>query len=55
MASIVEEIVVVKFSRLIKDSEIGATSIVSKDIQNALEQVAQELAGQGVIVEVEKA
>jgi len=54
MAKIVEEIVVVKFSRIAKDTDAGI-STVTPDIQQALEQVAQELAGDGVVVEVEKA
>jgi hypothetical protein len=55
MAKIVEEIVVVKFSRIVKDVETKNSGIVTTDIQQALEQVAQELAGDGVVVEVEKA
>jgi hypothetical protein len=53
MAKIIEEIVVIKFSKLVK----GETqeTIVSADIQAALEQVAQELVGDSIIVEVESA
>ena len=53
MAKIIEEIVVIKFSKLVK----GETqeNIVSADIQAALEQVAQELVGDSIIVEVESA
>lgn len=53
MAKIIEEIVVIKFSKLVK----GETQekIVSADIQAALEQVAQELVGDSIIVEVESA
>jgi hypothetical protein len=53
MAKIVEDIVIIKFSKIVKDSESG-TEIVNSDIQSALEQVAQELAGDAVVVEVEK-
>lgn len=53
MAKIIEEIVVIKFSKLVK-SETQET-IVSADIQAALEQVAQELVGNSIIVEVESA
>jgi hypothetical protein len=53
MAKIVEEVVVIKLSKLVKD---GANAgIVTADLQTALEQVAQELVGDSVIVEVEKA
>jgi len=53
MAKIVEEVVVIKLSKLVKDGTV--TGIVTEDLQVALEQVAQELVGQGVVVEVEKA
>jgi sorbitol-specific phosphotransferase system component IIA len=53
MAKIIEEIVVIKFSKLVK-SETQET-IVSAEIQAALEQVAQELVGDSIIVEVESA
>lgn len=55
MAKIVEDIIVIKFSKLAKDGDPDGAGVVNADIQVALEQVAQELAGQGVIVEVERA
>lgn len=55
MAKIVEDIVVIKFSKIIKDSEDSHTKIATQDVQQALEQVAQELVGDGIIVEVQKA
>jgi hypothetical protein len=54
MAKIVEDVVIIKFSKIVKDSEEGS-SIAGSDIQQALEQVAQELAGDSVVVEVERA
>lgn len=54
MAKVVEDVVVVKFSKLVKDDEVSV-SIASPEIQSAIEQVAQELVGSGVIVEVVKA
>lgn len=53
MAKIVEEIVLIKLSRLVKDG--SSVGIVTDDLQAALEQVAQELVGDSVVVEVEKA
>jgi hypothetical protein len=53
MAKIVEEVVVIRLSKLVKD-DVSA-GIVTDDLQQALEQVAQELVGDNVIVEVEKA
>lgn len=54
MAKIIEDVLVIKFSKIVKDSEEGS-SIASADIQAALEQVAQELAGDTVVVEVVQA
>jgi hypothetical protein len=53
MAKIIEEVVIIKLSKLVKDDVVSG--IVTDDLQAALEQVAQELVGDGVVVEVEKA
>jgi len=55
MAKIVTESVVITFSKIVKDSESDILDIASSDIQSALEQVAQELVGDSVVVEVVKA
>jgi hypothetical protein len=55
MAKIIEDVIVIKFSKIVKDSESDATGIAGPDIRQALEQVAQELVGDSVVVEVEKA
>lgn len=55
MAKIVEDVVVIKFSRIVKDSESDKAEIAGKDTLAALEQVAQELVGDGVVVEAVKA
>ena len=52
MAKIVEDVLVIKFSKIVKDSENDTAGIANKEIQQALEQVAQELAGDSVVVEV---
>jgi hypothetical protein len=54
MAKIVEDVLIIKFSKIVKDSEEGS-SIAGSDIQAALEQVAQELVGDSVVVEVVQA
>jgi hypothetical protein len=54
MAKIQEEIIVVKFSQLVKDGE-DAVPRITDDVTAALAQVAEELAGSGVIVEIERA
>jgi hypothetical protein len=54
MAKIVEDILIIKFSKIVKDSESAGSNIASNDIQAALEQVAQELVGDAIVVEVIK-
>lgn len=54
MAKIHEELVVIKLSKLIKDSEHGAESTVSPDVVANLEVLVQELVGNGVVVEIIK-
>ena len=55
MAKIVEDVVVIKFSKIVKDSDSDKSEIASSETLAALEQVAQELAGEAVVVEVVKA
>ena len=55
MAKIVTESVVITFSKIVKDSESEVLDIAGVDVQSALEQVAQELVGDSVVVEVVKA
>ena len=54
MAKIHEEIVVIKLSKLIKD-DASLPPIANDDIITALQQVAEELAGAGIVVEVDRA
>jgi hypothetical protein len=55
MAKIIEDAIVVRFSKIVKDSETDTGGLVTNDIQQALEQVAQELVGSSVVVEVVRA
>lgn len=54
MAKILEEIVVIKLSKLIKDSESGS-ELASDEFVSALQSVAEELAGAGIVIEAERA
>ena len=54
MAKIQEEAIVITVSRLVKNEE-QTQNIVDTDILVALASVAEELLGQGVVVEVSKA
>ncbi len=55
MAKIHEEVVVIKLSKLVKDNDVGPTDIATADFVAALQSVAEELAGTGVVVEADKA
>lgn len=54
MAKIQEEIIVIKFSQLVKDG-VEPSPRVTEDVTAALTQVAEELVGPGTIVEIERA
>jgi hypothetical protein len=55
MAKIHEEVVVIKLSKLVKDRDGDEQYLASNDICDALQSVAEELLGSGVVVEVERA
>jgi hypothetical protein len=54
MAKIHTESVVLTLSKLVKDNDAGS-EIATADIVAALQSVAEELAGAGVVVEADKA
>lgn len=54
MAKIHEEIIVIKFSKLVRETDTTG-SIASTDLVENLQAVAQELVGNSVIVEIEAA
>jgi hypothetical protein len=53
MAQIVEEIILIRLSRIVKDSETAPESIVTDEVTSTLETVTQEIFGNSVVVEVE--
>lgn len=55
MAKIHEEVVVIKLSKLVKEKNDGADLVATNELCEALQAVAEELAGAGVVVEVERA
>ena len=55
MAKIVEDVLVIKLSKIVKDSDNSGSGITSPEVQSALEQVVQELVGDSVVVEVMQA
>lgn len=54
MAQIYEEVVVIKLSKLIKNTD-PTSSIANDEVVAALASVTEELVGPGVVVEVERA
>lgn len=52
MAKIQEELIVIKLSKLHKDSQAHTTNLAGSDVVQGLEAVVQELVGSDVIVEV---
>ena len=54
MAKIHEEVVVIKLSKLVKEGQ-PTEDLATQDLADALTAVAEELAGAGVVVEVERA
>ena len=54
MAKIHTESIVLTLSKLVRDTDAG-TEIATADIVSALQSVAEELAGAGVVVEAERA
>jgi hypothetical protein len=54
MAKLVEEIIVVKLSKLVKDSEAGK-DILDPSILSVLERAVEEIVSEGIVVEVERA
>jgi len=51
MAKLQEDVLVIKISKLIKDSDEAGTAL-TEDIITSLEAVVQELAGAGTLVEI---
>ena len=55
MAKIIEDTVIMKFSKIVRDNDSDPAPAVSTDQITAMVEVAQELVGEHVIVEVELA
>lgn len=55
MAKIHQETVVITLSKLIKEKDTTEQSLATNDICEALQSVAEQLLGEGIVVEVERA
>lgn len=53
MAKIVEDTLVIKFSKIVKNLEQDPEPTLTVETIAALEQVAQELVGNNIIVEID--
>jgi hypothetical protein len=52
MAKIIEDIVIIKLSKLVKENNVDPDPVITTEQVYAIEQVAQELVGDSVIIEV---
>ena len=55
MAKIHQETVVITLSKLIKETDTVDQPVAANELCEALQAVAEELAGAGVVVEIERA
>ena len=54
MAKIHEENIVIKLSKMVKDSDVvGPGTVASQEVITALTAVSEELVGPGVVVEID--
>ncbi len=54
MAKIQQDVIVIKVSKIVRDKESDDYLIADMEFLKSLEQVAQELLGESVIVEIER-
>jgi hypothetical protein len=54
MAKIIEDIVVVKFSKLVKDNNPKIASLIDNDTRHQIEEAVQSVVGDVMVVEIEK-
>jgi len=54
MAKIHEEIIVIKLSKLCKDTDQDDVQLVNNALRSAIEDSAQQIVGDNVIVEIER-
>ncbi len=54
MAKIQEEVVVIRLSKLVKNTTEDVSPLTNKDFSANLEAILQELVGDTVVVEIEK-
>jgi hypothetical protein len=55
MAKIIEDVLVIKFSKIVRENDTDPAPAILNDQIAAIVEVAQELVGSSVVVEVERA
>lgn len=55
MAKLIEEIIVIKFSKLVRDTDTDPEPAVTNEQLGELTQVAQAVVGENILVEIERA
>jgi hypothetical protein len=55
MAKIIEDVLVIKFSKIVRESDTDPEPAVLNEHVAAIVEVAQELVGNSVVVEIERA
>lgn len=53
MAKIIDDIIVVKLSRLIKDKDEDVASLANNELRERIEEVVQSIVDPNVVVEVD--
>jgi len=54
MAKLIEDVIVIKFSKIVRENDTDPAPAVLNDQIAAIVEVAQELVGSSVVVEVER-
>jgi len=55
MAKIIEDVLVIKFSKVVRENDTDPAPAILNDQITAIVEVAQELVGSSVVIEVERA
>lgn len=55
MAKIIEDVLVIKFSKIVRENDTDPAPVILNEQIAAIAEVAQELVGSSVVVEVEQA
>ncbi len=54
MAKVVEDIVVLRLSRLVKNDDLDVAQVVNESLRQEIEEAVQRLVSEAVVVEAER-